>query len=104
MHWSQRREDRLSSVPGRALDPELTAVRRAFNAAFLRMCQATEVDVQHDELSNMLHHLYRLGELCSRRWQLTGKAFWAKVGVVPGALGALWIRCYDTHELAIVST
>jgi hypothetical protein len=87
-------------------DPELTAVRRPFNAAFTRMCQAGEVDLLRDELSNMLHHMYRLGELCARRWQLTGDhaGFNAKVKVVPGALGAMWIRAFDTHEIASVST
>ena len=87
-------------------DPELTAVRRPFDAAFLRMRQAGDVDLLRDELSNMLHHLYRLGELCARRWQLKGNhaGFNARVKVVPGALGAMWIRTYDTHEIASVST
>jgi hypothetical protein len=51
-------------------DPDLTAVRRPFDAAFLRMCQAENLDLLRDELSNMLHHMYRLSELCRRRWQV----------------------------------
>jgi hypothetical protein len=82
-------------------DPELTAVRRPFEAALLRMCQAGDVDLLRDELSNMLHHMYRLSELCRRRW---GVNRWSGlnnrvVNVVPGALGAIWIRRYDTHHL-----
>jgi hypothetical protein len=88
-------------------DPELTAVQRPFDAAFSRMCRAGDVDLLRDELSNMLQHMYRLSELCSRRWQLKRDpaGFNAKVvNVVPGALGAIWIRRYDTHEIAEVST
>jgi hypothetical protein len=96
-----------SLVPSSAMsDPELTAVRRPFDAALLRMCQAGDVDLLRDELSNMLHHMYRLGELCARRWQLKGDhaGFNAKVAKVAGALGALWIRTFDTHEIASIST
>jgi hypothetical protein len=86
-------------------DPELTAVQRPFDAAFARMCRAGDIDLAIDELSNMLHHMYRLGELCGRRWQVTASGFNANVvNVVPGALGAIWIRSYDTHEIAEVST
>jgi hypothetical protein len=69
------------------------------------MCQASDPDLARDELSNMLHHMYRLGELCARTWQLKSNSpsFTAKVKVVPGALGAIWIRTYDTHEIATVS-
>jgi hypothetical protein len=85
-------------------DPELTAVRRPFEAAFDRMCQADDLDLLHDELSNMLHHMYRLGELCAGRWGLKNDParFNAKVKV-PGALGALWVRRYDTQEIVSVS-
>lgn len=88
-------------------DPELTAVRRPFDAAFLRMRQAGDTDLLRDELSNLLHHLYRLGELSARRWQVRSRSavFNARVlNVVPGALGAMWIRIFDTHEIASVST
>ena len=88
-------------------DPGLTVVRRPFDAALLRMCQAGDVDLLRDELSNMLHHMYRLGELCARRWGLKGDhmGFNAKVlKAVPGALGAMWMTTYDTHDLFSVST
>jgi hypothetical protein len=95
-----------SSAP--TLDPELTAVRRAFDTAFQRMCEVTDRDELRDELSNLLHHLYRLGELRSRRWGTNGQKlaegdFNARVTQVPGVLGILWIRSYDTHEIAAVS-
>jgi hypothetical protein len=86
-----------------APDPEMTTVRRAFDAASRRMCEAGDEGQLADELSNMLHHLYRLGELQSHRWGLTKSAFNAKVSAVPGALGGLWIRAFDTHEVATVS-
>jgi len=101
-----RRMSQGSNAP--TLDPELTAVRRAFDAAFQRMCEVTDRDELRDELSNLLHHLYRLGELRSRRWGTNGQKlaegdFNARVTQVPGVLGALWIRSYDTHEIATVS-
>jgi hypothetical protein len=89
-------------------DPELTSVRRAFDAALQRMCEATDVDTLQDELSNMLHHMYRLGELRKRRWEagnqkFTDSDFTKRVTQVSGALGALWIRNYDTHQIARIS-
>ena len=90
------------------LDPQLTDVRRAFDAAFRRMCEATNSGEQRDELSNLLHHLYRLGELRSRRWgtndrKLSDNDFNAHTSHIPGVLGALWIRGYDTHEIATLA-
>jgi hypothetical protein len=49
------------------VDPELHTVRYAFDAAFLRFRQATDDDSWMAELSNMLHHLYRLRMLCIER-------------------------------------
>jgi hypothetical protein len=75
-----RAKDTTSLVPCSAMgDPELTAVRRPFEAAFLRMCQAGDLDLLRDELSNMLHHMYRLSELCCRRWQVNPSGFNAKL-------------------------
>ena len=89
------------------MDTELLAVRRPFEAAFLRLCEADHLDGVRDEVSNALHHLYRLGELRRRRWAttsggkpLTNSDFNQKAGPVPGVLGALWIRSFDTHEIA----
>jgi hypothetical protein len=89
-------------------DPELIAILRPFDAAFKRMCEAADSAEMRDELSNLLHHFYRLGELRSRRWAANGQKlsetnFNARVAQVPGALGALWIRSYDTHEIATVA-
>ena len=72
------------------------------------MCKTADADELPDELSNMLHHMYRLGELRRRRWErnqqhLTDRDFTARVKQVPDALGALWIRTYDTHEIMTVS-
>ena len=56
-------------------DPQLTRVIRAFDAAFLRMCQATTVEQLEDELSNMLHQLYRLSEMV--KYRLGDASFYA---------------------------
>jgi hypothetical protein len=86
-------------------------VRRAFDAAFLRMSDACIVADLEDELSNLLHHLYRLGELC--RWQLGpagtklspqefGKALGGSDDL-RAARAALWARRFDTHDLIVVA-
>lgn len=97
-------------------DRQLMAVKRPFDAAFLRMCQAADPDLLDDELSNMLQQMYRLGELRKRRWKraaspsapgtgkLTETELNAKVKAVPGVMGALWIRAFDTHDVVQVST
>jgi hypothetical protein len=46
---------------------QLHTVRYAFDAAFLRFRQATDDDWWMAELSNMLHHLYRLRMVCIDR-------------------------------------
>jgi hypothetical protein len=97
------------SVTTWPVDGELQVVRRAFEAAFRRECECTDPDRLQDELSNMLHHTYRLGELLARRWKalesdLTKADYTRRLMAVPGALGALWIRCYDTHQVASVTT
>lgn len=82
-------------------DPELHTVRYAFDAAFLRFRQATDDDSWMAELSNMLHHLYRLRMLC--------------IGRLPGfeqqiepslkhERGASWARNADTHQLYRVAS
>jgi hypothetical protein len=48
-------------------DPELHAVKFAFDATFQRFREASVEDSWMAELSNMLHHLYRLRELCKTR-------------------------------------
>lgn len=81
-------------------DPRVTTVRRAFDAAFHRLVAANDPQIAQDELSNALHHLYRLGEVAERRLNLTRREFNEKVSTAaPGAVGALWIRAFDTHEV-----
>jgi hypothetical protein len=53
-----------AGAPRPTSDQELERVRRAFDGALRRMCAAPTVADLEDELSNMLHQLYRLGELC----------------------------------------
>lgn len=88
-------------------DTQFEAVKRPFDAAFLRMTEAGSIELLRDELSNTLHHMYRLGELCHQRWQLTtdkDAEFNRRAVAVPGVIGALWIRCYDTHDMARLAT
>jgi hypothetical protein len=89
-------------------DEELTAVRRAFDAAYQRMVECAKPEELRDELSNMLQHHYRLSELRKTRWKaanqnFTNRDFEARVCQVPGTLGARWIRTYDTHDIAKLS-
>ena len=60
------------------VDPELVAVRRAFGATYRRMVECSNLEELPDELSNMLHHLYRLGELRKRRWKVAIQGFTEK--------------------------
>ena len=82
-------------------DLQLTRVTRAFDAAFLRMCQATNIEQLEDELSNLLHQLYRLAELVKRR--LGNSKFYAVTAQLKEARAALWIRTYDTHDLVMTA-
>jgi hypothetical protein len=100
-------------TPTPTADPRLDRVRRAFDAAFLRMCTAHTVADLEDELSNLLHQLYRLGELC--RWRL-GTPAGTKLNpkdfaaVLSGsddlraARAAMWARRFDTHDLIVVAS
>src|SRR5919108_4850200 len=99
--------------PAPPADPRLDRVRRAFDAAFLRMCAAPTVADLEDELSNLLHQLYRLGEL--GRWRL-GTPAGTKLNpkdfatVLAGsddlraARAAMWARTLDTHDLVVVAS
>ena len=100
-------------APTPAPDLQLDRVRRAFDAAFRRMCAAPTVADLEDELSNVLHQLYRLGELC--RWRL-GTPAGTKLSprdfatVLNGsddlrrARAAMWARTFDTHDLVVVAS
>lgn len=82
------------------MDPELHAVRYAFDAAFQRLCEAETDDALMAELSNLLHHLYRLRMLCINR--LDKASFYMKeksTADLRAARAAAWARNADTHQL-----
>lgn len=82
---------------------ELHVINRAFKAAIFRLAAPDDYPgSKADELSNALHHLHRLGELGRRTFPALGDRPVA-VGA-PGALGAQWIRQYDTHQIAQLAT
>jgi hypothetical protein len=85
-------------------DDRLARITRAFNTAFRRLCAAENIDDVEDEVSNLLHHHYRLGEL---RRQGRGRAeFYAVLeesDALKTAKAALWARTFDTHDLMRVS-
>jgi hypothetical protein len=75
---------------------------RAFRTAFRHLCEAATFDDAADQLSNMLHQLYRLSELGEALYG-GAKAFYAELykvngGEVAGAV--LWARNFDTHDVA----
>ena len=83
------------------VDPELHTVRYAFDAAFLRFRQATDDDSWMAELSNMLHHLYRLRMLCIERLA----DFEQQIEpCLKHERGASWARNADTHQLFRVAS
>jgi hypothetical protein len=88
-------------------DPELDRVRRAFDAAFQRMRAASTVGDHEDELSNLLQHLYKLGELVRKRRGLTknGLKQFLHDSADPdvrAAGAAMWARTFDTHDTMVV--
>lgn len=81
-------------------DQDLHVVRYAFDAAFQRMCEAQSVDDLMAELSNLLHHLCRLRDLCIGR--LHDPPYFARAArsaALEAAEGASWARNLDTHQL-----
>jgi hypothetical protein len=88
-------------------DPELDRVRRAFDAAFQRMRAASTVGDHEDELSNLLQHLYKLGELVRKRRGLTNNGLkqFLHGSTNPNlraAGAAMWARTFDTHDTMVV--
>lgn len=78
-------------------------IRRAFDAAFLRLCEAKNPQIAEDELSNLLSQIYRLRELV--RKELGDTPFRAAMSVTPerqAAGGAVWVRTFDTHDAVVV--
>lgn len=92
------------------VDDQLERVLRPFRAAEARMRSTCDSNTMEDELSNMLQHIYRLAELRRSRWadvsgpgKISLKETNQRLSGVPGALGALWIRQFDTHELIVLT-
>jgi hypothetical protein len=89
----------MSSGP--SPDAELHAVRFAFDAALRRICEAATTDELTAELSNLLHHLFRLRELY--RVRMRGHPPAALSQDVAAAVGACWARHLDTHRLFVTA-
>lgn len=77
------------------MDSELHVVRYAFDAAFQRICEAHADEDRMAELSNLLHHLYRLRELCARRLGTSFEAAGQRTSAHSG-WAASWARNFDT--------
>ena len=80
-------------------DLELHTVRFAFDAAFQRFREASVDDSWMAELSNMLHHLYRLRELCKTRLVGFEQQIEPQASALKLERGATWARNCDTHQL-----
>ena len=80
-------------------DPELHAVKFAFDAAFQRFREASVDDSWKAELSNMLHHLYRLRELCKTRLADFEQRIELQAPALKPERGATWAQNCDTHRL-----
>jgi hypothetical protein len=74
-------------------------VRFAFDAAFQRFREAIDDDSWMAELSNMLHHLYRLRELCKTRLVDFEQQIEPQASALKLERGATWARNCDTHRL-----
>jgi hypothetical protein len=73
-------------------------IRRAFDAAFRRFCEADSFEGQEDELSNMLHHLFRLVEVRGGIERYEAERY------LSGHAAALVLmRHKDTHKLVQVT-
>ena len=71
-----------------------TRIRRAFDAAFQRFREADSFEGQEDELSNMLHHLFRLVDARGGV-----DKFEAEPQLAGHAAALVLMRHKDTHEL-----
>lgn len=83
-------------------DHPLSSIYRAFESAGHRFCCASSFDLQRDELSNQLHHLYRLAEVTraarGERIQDLLDVLYSGDVSDQRACAALWARGFDTHE------
>jgi hypothetical protein len=85
-------------------DPQLDGIRRAFDNAFQRLCEASTPADAEDEFSNTLNHMYRLNELGKRR--LGDKTFHQRMigsDDLRAARAAIWARTFDVHDVVAVA-
>jgi hypothetical protein len=85
-------------------DPQLDGIRRAFDNAFRRICEATTPADAEDEFSNALNHMYRLNELGKNR--LGKDAFHNKLlgsDDLRAARATIWARTFDVHDVVAVA-
>ena len=80
-------------------DRELHTVGFAFDGAFRRFRESRDDDSWMAELSNMLHHLYRLRELCKTRLADFEQRIEPQTPALKPERGATWARNCDTHRL-----
>jgi hypothetical protein len=69
------------------------------------MCAAATQSDLEAELSNLLHHLYRLGELC--KTHLGMDRFYESLvssDDLRAARAAMWARTFDTHDIVAVAS
>jgi hypothetical protein len=74
-------------------------VRYAFEAALQRFRIASDNDAWMAERSNMLHHLYRLRELCSQRHGKAAYSIEKNIAQLMAGRAACWARGADTNRL-----
>jgi hypothetical protein len=87
-----------------APDPQLDRVRRAFDGAFRRICEATTPADAEEAFSSALDWLYRLNELGKQR---LGNAFHQMLlgsDDLRAARAAVWARTFDVHVVVAVAS
>jgi hypothetical protein len=86
-------------------DATFDRIKRAFDESFKRMCSAPYDTDLEDELSNLLHHLYRLAEWARKQKGLAKVDFFrAALAQSPEARPALWVRTFDTHDALVTAS
>ncbi len=85
-------------------DAQITGIKRAFDAAFIRLCAAQSAEEVEAELSNALAQFYRLSELCKHR--LGEKQYHnilASTSQLRTARAIVWARTFDAHDVVVVA-
>jgi hypothetical protein len=85
-------------------DAQIAGIKRAFDAAFSRLCAARSTEEKDAELSNVLAQFYRLSELCKHR---LGEKQYHKIlestSQFRTARAIVWARTFDAHDVVIVA-